>query len=126
MTRSRVGTFYYRDGDEIGECRIRMIEGEACETLEPLSFRDMTPEELGEPPKCKDKRHNCRKPVLERWLGVRWIGRPFPRRFVWNPYQMELEKLDLPGCGCIARLKRITEGIRLAFGPLVRTRSLSR
>jgi hypothetical protein len=51
----------------------------------------------------------CNAPKIISWLKVRWIGIPWPKRWVWNPYQMEFEYRDSPGCGCILKLKRLTE-----------------
>lgn len=51
-----------------------------------------------------------------RWLGVRWYGLPYPLRvFLWIKYRDRWawrHVRQLPGCGCIARLKDIWTGVR--------------
>ncbi len=55
----------------------------------------------------------CKKTTIHRWLGIRWIGLPWPKRWHWNPYQTEFEYWDSPGCGCILKMKRLTEYAKL-------------
>lgn len=59
---------------------------------------------------------------FERWLGIWWMGKPWPLRLTWNPIVgikparrdgllwwtrlvPGLRERDTPGCGCIAALK---------------------
>jgi len=44
-------------------------------------------------PSCGDKAK------IHTWLGMRWIGYPWPLRWFWSEHGQ-------PGCGCILRLKR--------------------
>ena len=47
---------------------------------------------------------------ITRWLGVRWLGTPWPKRWkivaAWPTYVPE------PGCGCIVKLKAIVQAWR--------------
>lgn len=40
--------------------------------------------------------------IRVRWLGLVWIGVPEPLRWVIGERDLPM---DLPGCGCIARLR---------------------
>lgn len=48
---------------------------------------------------------------VHRWLGLEWIGKPWPQRLRlmrrWPFVRVE----DAPGCGCIMRLKMLTQRI---------------
>lgn len=51
-----------------------------------------------------------------RWLGVRWVGYPWPLR-VWS--RLRGRSLRWPGCGCIWRLKRLRLDPWAMFRPRV-------
>lgn len=46
---------------------------------------------------------------IYQWLGLRWYGVPWPLRWqlLDDGQQVRLHLHDLPGCGCIIRLKRL-------------------
>ena len=51
--------------------------------------------------------------IRVRWLGLVWRGVPEPLR--WALEWRGLLPMELPGCGCVDRLKAATERLR-AFG----------
>lgn len=53
-----------------------------------------------------------KKAKMVRWLGLRWIGTPWPKRWRWNPDIAWIEYQPSPGCGCIYKLKAAVEAFR--------------
>ena len=51
--------------------------------------------------------------IRVRWIGLVWRGVPEPLR--WALEWRGLLPMELPGCGCVDRLKAATERLR-AFG----------
>lgn len=64
---------------------------------------------------CPRGRHT--KNGIVRWWGIHWYGVPAPLR--WMIIGRGVVKLNgpLPGCGCLVRLRSITD--RLGLTPLV-------
>jgi len=56
-----------------------------------------------------------------KWMGIRWIGKPWPLRWAWNPHTMRIEKAEHPGCGCMLKPKMLTNAIRKVFREWRRT-----
>jgi len=50
--------------------------------------------------------------LVVRWLGLRWLGRPWPLRWTWDRDLCWPVYIPAPGCGCILRLKQLTERIK--------------
>ncbi len=118
---------HWRDG---GVCSIGMYDGRpslgACHVV--CERREGDPEEIrlagiafdNLVMKNKDKAVReqtkkpcgCKGPKTVTWLRIRWIGVPWPKRWIWNPYQMVLDYRPSPGCGCILKLKRGVEYFR--------------
>lgn len=47
-----------------------------------------------------------------RWWGLHWWGVPAPRRVVLSVAGVKLRE-PLPGCGCLVRLKALTDKLGL-------------
>jgi len=46
------------------------------------------------------------KAKLHVWLGIKWIGYPYPRRILDQSF-------DHPGCGCVLKLKRLQQAVKM-------------
>jgi len=52
--------------------------------------------------------------TVHRWLGIDWIGKPWPLRLRVRTSWPFVAIEDAPGCGCIMRLKRLWQRLRPA------------
>lgn len=86
-----------------------------------LFFRSslQQPDLISNPPPAKPlTSHHGRRPcgcqqiVVQSWLGVEWIGTPWPRRL---RLRSPITIAKYPGCGCIARLVDLADAIKRAI-----------
>lgn len=54
----------------------------------------------------------CNVPSFTKWLGIRWIGVPKPKRW--------FKKESFLGCGCIYRLKMIRTSLVIAIKIIIK------
>ena len=69
----------------------------------------LTPRVLdNQPPECI----GCGRAKIHRWLGLDWLGYPFPLRIHFDRTMYMFTIKPMAGCGCIAALKRVVESFR--------------
>lgn len=62
---------------------------------------------------------NEKNTIVTKWLGINWIGYPWPKRIRIKRYFPFLYIKQYPGCGCILTLKQIYSIIKPHPSPLL-------
>ena len=100
VSRDRIGTKVFKiDGDDPD---VEWMDATEFDT-EGAAF---------EKPKRDGGCRSCRKgkPKIYRWLGMRWLGKPWPLRWQYSPKSGGIIHIGDLGCGCIIKLKAAMEG----------------
>ena len=109
---------FYRDGDVVVILPARLAGKRGLEVASDeqvgAAHRATVLRQVAAPaaPGPKQRRAcPCSGPPIVRWLGIDWIGEPWPLRL---RLRWPVHARPSRGCGCVERLKRWTEARRLA------------
>ena len=109
---------FYRDGDVVVILPARLAGKRGLEVASDeqvgAAHRATVLRQVAAPasPGAKQRRAcPCSGPPLVRWLGMDWIGEPWPLRL---RLRWPVHARPSRGCGCVEGLKRWTEARRLA------------